>query len=63
MKCRFRDIYFSFCYAGKYRKVINGRSEQKQFENEIINVQDKIFDSSSSGELGKLFYNNMSEFQ
>ena len=43
--------------------MINGRSEQKQFENEIVNVQDKIFDSSSSGDLGKLFYNNMSEFQ
>lgn len=54
------------CYAGKYRKGINGRTEQKQFESEIVDVQNKIFDSSTSGELGEgqMFYNNnMSQFQ
>ena len=46
--------------AGKYRKGISERSEQKHFESEIVDVQNKIFDSSTSGELGEgqMFYNN-----
>ena len=44
----------------KKKNSISERSEQKHFESEIVDVQNKIFDSSTSGELGEgqMFYNN-----